>query len=72
MIKEQIEKWNEDWDNGIKNHLILNSVLETYEFNKIQANVAGGSHYLWAYNEDIAGLSKARNDLFMLECSVYN
>ena len=42
MIKEQIEKWNEDWDNGIKNHLILNSVLETYEFNKIKANVAGG------------------------------
>ena len=72
MIKEQIEKWNEDWDNGIKNHLILNTVLETYEFNKIQANVAGGSHYHWAYNEDIAGHSKASKDLFMMECSVYN
>ena len=25
--KEIIEKWNEDWDNGIRKHLIVNTSI---------------------------------------------
>ena len=84
--KEIIEKWNEDWDNGIRKHLIIDDVLERYDFTHIQKTIVGegigigGQNQHWKYIDNVVGNRNESNeylkevktpDLFMMACIIF-
>ena len=80
ISNEQIIKWNDDWDQGIKNYLILDNVLPKNEFNKIQRAVTAGQSHHWSYTDllgipagvEVKGTTSYDKDLFMMSSMIFD